>query len=277
MDINNKGINSLDSSPKEISSFYPRIFTIDTSGKIPVIRETVFIEREPSSFFFIAYLFQILVVIIMVQLVYFIWNKVHPKSCKVTMLTLLTIFPLFLSKYVIFIWLIYLFFIFFNFKNRFTLFFYLCNLFNLLYLTILTSQIFLVFCFFANFSIFLPFLIFLISIYFAVLSREIVYFLKDQKFVITKIVEDNCALCNKLLKSDKVMSLSCKCTFHVKCLKGWSRLGNKDFCPFCNGKVVSQVMSVWDKQIEGFLSLLDYAKGGIYLLFVIVLFCRFKE
>lgn len=254
-----------------------KIITLDMHNNIPVIRETVIIEKEPSSHHIIAYLFQVFVILIIIQSVYLIWNKLHPKSCKAVLLSLLALFPLFLSKFVIFIWLIYLFFILIHLKNRFTLLSYLCNLFNFLYLTILISQCFFIFSFFMKFSFFYSFLIFLISVYFAVLSREIVYFLRDQKFVITKISKDNCALCNKQLKSDKVMSLTCECTFHVKCIRGWTRLGNKDFCPFCGGKVVSPAMTNWDRRIEEFLLLLDYAKGGIYLLFVIVLYFKFDE
>lgn len=254
-----------------------RHVTIDMTQDIPVIRDTVIIEREPSQIHYVSFIFQLFLISIICQFIYFIWNKFHPKSCKIACLALLAIFPVFLSTFVIFFWGIYLLLVAMNCKNRFNLLNFLCTLFNFLYVIILVTQVFLLGAFIFNYSVYIPFLTFLISIYFAVLSREIVYYVKDQKFVITKLVEDNCALCNKALNKDKVMSLSCKCTFHVNCIKGWAKIGNKELCPFCNGKVISPMMNKWDKQIEAFLSMLDYAKGGIYLMFMVVFYFRYSD
>ncbi|KAI8373323.1 hypothetical protein BD560DRAFT_328180 [Blakeslea trispora] len=62
-----------------------------------------------------------------------------------------------------------------------------------------------------------------------------------------------------MFSDDPVHQLSCKHTFHEKCIRGWVMIGKKDICPYCKEKVDLKEFkhNPWDTQQQLYLNLLD--------------------
>ena len=60
------------------------------------------------------------------------------------------------------------------------------------------------------------------------------------KFRLQALARDVCAICGEKLCGDEVekqVKLPCDHEFHEFCIRGWSIIGKKETCPYCNEKV----------------------------------------
>ena len=190
-----------------------------------------------------------------------IWRRLHKKSFNIFLFIMIAIFPIvfsyFFNDYIFLIlWLIFI--ISMSYfaklvikrsleknihKKIYNIFKQIFNITNIL---IFTSQFLTIFSFIFLISKFkIALFFFIYSLYFAVLSREIVSNFSQIMATNTGFYskeglpgksETNiiCMLCTEELidRSDDVV-LSCGHKYHKKCIKGWCIIGQNSFCPYC--------------------------------------------
>lgn len=248
---------------------------------IPLIHDTIILEREPSAETLFIFVLKLAIFALIVQSIFFIWTRCHKKSSQAFVLLLLYVFPLFLSWVVLVLWIVYLCVIIYYLRfsrSPYLLFSFVCTFLRGLYIAIFASQVLLLVQFFLRVGIFFPLLVFVISIYFATLSRESVRFLSTIAYLPQSIPKDSCFICIKKLADKTTYTLSCGHSFHSSCIKGWVLIGKKNYCPYCNAHVESMSLSFMEEKFEFFSSLLDYTKNFIvFLLFMYAYFTIYNS
>ena len=125
------------------------------------------------------------------------------------------------------------------------------------------------------------------SLYFGIMSRDLAEMctnriasqmgvgnLKSGELPMRQPRANMCAICGEALlastratasqneraKEERVMVLDCKHQFHESCVRGWTIVGKKDTCPYCNEKVRLRggiLTNPWEKQTVAWGQVLD--------------------
>lgn len=238
---------------------------------IPMIQDTVVIEREPSTTLLFVFFLKLVIMATVVQSFFFLWSRFHKKSSKAFVLVLLYAFPALLSRVMWVLWAVYLAVVVYYVKfakQPYMLFRFFCVFLRSMYVCIFASQVLLLAFFLLRYSITVPLLLFVISVYFSTLSKESVHFLTSVIYLPHTIPKGSCFICIKKI-SKGIYTLSCSHSFHSDCIKGWVLLGKRSYCPHCNEHIGSMNLSFVEEKFEFFNSILDYARNFIvFILFV---------
>ncbi|KAG0437403.1 RING finger protein [Dictyocoela muelleri] len=269
-----------------------RIVTLDKGpGNIPIIRDTTIIETEASFGRILHVIGIILVYSIVIQFLMTIWQRCHKKSCDIVNILVMFFFPptlAFLCKKFIFLemWIFYMSFIVFitslalnrpvrrSTPRKIYLFFH--KLFQIIYFSIASCQIGIVCSFFfkVRFGLGIFLYLFIISIYLGLLSSEVIKILSgkmavntgyySEKGAPTRVLRENlCSLCGDEFYDD--LKLPCEHSYHKACIKGWSFMAKREFCPLCRENIAVKDF-ITDKWMRGeiyFRNFLDIMRNFI--------------
>lgn len=270
--------NDLIPEKRNILSMERHLSIHKTENGIPLIQDTVIIQKQPSNQILFFFSFKLLVFAFVIQSLFYIWSKIHKQSSKIFCLILLYSFPLILPNFIILPWLFYLATIgcYLKFSRQpYILFSFFCSFLRILYVIIFISQLLLVIFFISGINIAVPFLLLLLSIYFAILTKESVMFLKRIVHLPKSIPKESCFICLRQCQKDSY-TLKCDHSFHSNCIRGWILLGKRKHCPYCNAYVNSLNMSFTEEKFEHFSSILDYTKNLIIFVFFLVIYLKFE-
>ncbi|KAG0417702.1 RING finger protein, partial [Dictyocoela roeselum] len=148
----------------------------------------------------------------------------------------------------------------------------------LIYVAIAVNQVGIVISFFCqiNFGIGLFFYLFILSVYLGLLSSEAVRILSgkmatntgyySEKGAPTRILRENlCPLCGDEFYDE--IKLTCGHSYHAACIKGWSFLAKREFCPMCRENVPIKNL-ITDKWMRGEIYFSDFL--GLMRNFIVV-------
>ncbi|TBU03698.1 Ring finger domain-containing protein [Hamiltosporidium magnivora] len=277
-------------------------------GGIPILREIIIIETEASISSILRVLGVLFLYALLFQTVFSLWNKFHKKSCKFTIFGILWLFPPLFSIFV---------------KDY--IFFFLCASYSILilqsvykilkkpmpkkvprdtyklfrslfftsYIGVILGHILVIGSLFKILDLLgLGIIILAISLYFGLLSREIIdvlseimavnlgYYSKDG-MPEKALKNDVCSICDTDFSStsERTHTLVCGHSFHELCIKGWCFISSKEFCPCCREKVdfKSIPADLWQKSELFFSYLLDILRSFIvFCLCVVVMTMYYK-
>lgn len=140
------------------------------------------------------------------------------------------------------------------------------------------------FLFFINYLV-LSLRILFYSLYFAVLSREVILNLSHlmasktgffSKEGIPGLADSTnvCMICtDNLNKEGKILTLSCGHNYHEECVKGWFMIGQNQFCPYCKKGIDTDIFNCnfFDKTMLTFKPIMNFIRSFISF-FIITFF-----
>jgi RING finger protein 121 len=233
-----------------------------------IIRQYIFITKPVGFPDILPFILVLIVYCIIVQFVFTLWKKTHQKSFDIFLLILIFIFPAILifilqDYYFLVMWLghtaylLYLGKIAYGFNSNKNAPKYIYNTFKAIFTVtnhaIFFEQFLVVMSYFFLVKYLLLFFRMLIySIYFAVLSREVIRNLSIVMAKATKFyskegipgrAEDRtkCMICTDDLSSDKIITLSCNHSYHEDCIMGYCVIGNNQCCQFCKQGIKNDI------------------------------------
>lgn len=293
----------LNARPKSFTRF---VEISQTESGIPVIREVIIIQTEPSKSQLVSIFVTFLIYGIIIHVFIALWEKYHPKSCKGILRLILFTLPLILIAFMreYFFLFIYLVFIITVAKVYFLIRQkpirrktprYVYKTFKILtricYASTILTVTLLFVGFFAKIQTLMGFALsnMFYALYFGLLTREMSEFLCSQMAINIgyytvdgvpqkKIGESTCAICDEQLNKS-IISLNCKHSFHEECLKGWIFTGKKNFCPCCKENVdYGKIMTdKWERSENMYSGMLDGMRKGIIFLSMLCVFALFLK
>jgi len=239
--------------------------------EIPVIRQIIFVKAPTTIVDVIPYILLFLVYGLIVQAVFGLWRRFHSRSYDIFVLVaIIACHPavsLFLGSYaplplyVLFLaFMAYLVYTALNFSQKRNSTKLIFRAFSLIFLLTNHSSILLqavlVLFFIFRVDRMLPVLkLMFYSIYYAVLSREIV---RNICLVMARATgyyskegvpgrqqsSTSCMICTlPFTPEEKVFSLRCGHSYHEDCIKGWALVGQNSHCYYCKEPIDNRVFT----------------------------------
>ncbi|KAF7683235.1 RING finger protein [Astathelohania contejeani] len=264
-------------------------------------REIIIIETEASLATVLLVLGRICLLAILFQFICWMWRKAHPKSHRVSVFITLWVFPPFLF-WILGWWNMILLCLFHAIAMGWVLHRAIrrpirrdtprktYGLFRAVFLASslgsMLGQVLTLLSYFGWIPGFQKFFcLFFCSLYFGLLSRELIealsgimatnmgYYSKEgvpEK----QIAPHTCAVCDGDVQTERIHTLNCGHSFHEDCIRGWCLLGKKAFCPCCRETVDTKSLpaKLWQKGEAGYVGLLDFLKESIiFCMFLVIL------
>ncbi|KAI5159137.1 RING finger protein 121/175 [Nematocida ausubeli] len=279
--------------PEQIKNFSKKGHGMDHDRDIIVVKEVIVVTVDNGSASALSSLIALAIVFVGTQIIASVWKKYHPKSFNVVNVATLIFFPFvagLLSKSYLFIsiWAAIVFTHFVAFKDIFMgrrprlLTTNVYNIYRVIFQCSLVVSIIgylmVAFGFFRQIRwmymggvrclMFVLYFTLIIRIGLDIVSSRASGTILPSKAAKTQ--GNVCPLCQMEIV-DKKMTLACKESFHVNCIKNWKILGKKDTCPSCKEKVdLSEIeMNPWQKNEYLFTKFLDFTGNLIFAYAVI--------
>ncbi|ELA41048.1 uncharacterized protein VICG_01930 [Vittaforma corneae ATCC 50505] len=244
------------------------------SARVSIITQVVVVKAPTTIIDVVPYVLVFLVYGLMVQVVFALWKKFHEKSYNYFILSaILACLPsisFFFGNYAV----LFLYFLFISFmgylvytalnfsqkKNGPRIIF---RAFKMIFLVTNHATVLLQFCLIVFFVTGINRMLAILklmsySIYFAVLSREIVrniciFMAKTTGYYSKEGIpgkKENSALCmictlpfDQSSALEKVFSLKCGHSYHEDCIKGWALIGQNNCCYYCKEGIDNKVFT----------------------------------
>lgn len=268
--------------------------------EVRVVNRVIFISRPVTIRDVLPFVFVAVVYAIVSQAIFSIWKKFHEKSFNIFLLGLIVAFPptlmyivedhIFLYSWIIFdVYLLYLAKVAFGFNTdkdapktvyrSFKRIFAVTN-----HATVVLQLLTLLFFFLGSNYMLVSLRGMVYSIYFAVLSREVV---KNLSMLMAQATgyyskegipgrtdtSSRCMVCTGEL-SGKTVTLGCGHTYHKDCIMGYCIIGNNNHCQFCKHGVDNKIFEqdYWIKS-ELFIRPLMNTMRSCISFFIVMMGC----
>ncbi|WUR03640.1 RING finger protein 121 [Vairimorpha necatrix] len=266
----------------------------------------IFIQTEPTIIDFIPFIFSMLIYALVVQTGCVIVKKCSTRFYNILVFLTLMLAPPFILLYTGFLMFPFLWALFVLpmsvlyykinkkplHKNMPRMIF---NIFkNLFFITnigicALQSFTILSFFFFSSYIV-SSFLSLLTIVYFALLSRELVFLFSETMASNTGFYsregipqrnnnESLCMICTKVFdNSEPIHTLICNHNFHETCIKGWTMIAKKKSCPYCKKGVDLDTFSkdIWYQSEIWFYPLIEALRSGIVFVFILIVIIFYR-
>lgn len=243
---------------------------------------------------------------LIIQTILGIWKKVHSKSHDLFLLFLVVVLPPIFQIYFkdsIFcvLWAVFISFMCSCLKKALAnpmdketpkhLYKTFRRLFLCSYAAITIGQFGTIFSFLIFLNTLIPSLRLLFySVYFAVLSREVILNLSHlmasktgffSKEGIPGLADSNnvCMICtDNLTKEGGILTLSCGHNYHGECIKGWFMIGQNQFCPYCKKGIDKDIFNCnfWEKTMLTFKPIMNFIRSFISFFIIIFFYLMIK-
>jgi RING finger protein 121/175 len=278
----------------------------NNQAHVRVITRVIFLEKPVTIADFIPFIIVFFLYGLMVHMVFTAWKKIHKRSFNIFLLALVVIFPpslTFITRRSLFfvIWVFFIFYMLFCLSKVIRtpitkdtpkqIYMSFRIIFRITYSLIILGQLLSV----GFFLFYMPWLmnglcLLFYSLYFAVLSREVVLNLSQMmasntgffsKEGVPGRTENNkvCMICTGDFElNQKVITLNCGHHYHVECIRGWCMIGQNTFCPYCKKGVDLSFFEVnlWEKTELSFRPLMNMLRSSIAFFIVIAGFLVYK-
>ncbi|OAG30504.1 RING finger protein 121 [Nematocida sp. ERTm5] len=279
--------------PDDPHTFGRRDYPMDGERDIIVVKEVIVIKVDDGSSTAVNSIIMLAIVFVGTQILASVWKKYHSKSFNVVNISTLVWFPFItglLSKSYFFIsvWLLIAFAHLVAFKDVFmgrrpkVLSTNVYNIYRAIFqcsliISILGYLMVAVGFFKENRKLYsggVRCLMFVL--YYSLIIRiglDIVSERASGTILPSKTAKTQgnlCPMCQQELTGKKI-TLGCKESFHINCIKNWKILGKKDFCPSCKERVdLSEIeMNPWQKNEYLFTKFLDFT-GNLISAYAVV-------
>ncbi len=275
-------------------------------GNYHVITKIVFLPMPITLSDIFPFVLTLFVYALFVQFLLAIWKKLHGASYKILQVFLVLSFPFFLfyftGDYIILgFWMFYICLIVFcmmkihmshmTYKIPKRIFKIFKNIFFITNIAMLLGHLFIFLSFFVFIStVKYSFRFFIYSVYISVLSREIIlnlshimvsksgYFSKEG----CPSISDTTGLCmictENFSEKHSIISLQCNHSYHEECIRGWSIIGQNNFCPYCKNGIDKAFFKLdfWDKIDLPFKPLMNFVRSSILFLIILCLYLTYS-
>ncbi|KAH9386379.1 RING finger protein 121/175 [Nematocida major] len=265
----------------------------ENNREVIVVREIIVVNGENTGAEVVNSLIALGIVFVGTQIVSSLWKRYHPKSFGIVSVATLLLFPLFMgvlarSYFFICAWLFVAFVHLVVFQDVFMgrrpklLTTNVYNVYRVIFQASLVASIagylMVAYGFFKRspgvYSRGMSSLLY--TLYFTLITRTCLDIVSDRTSgailpsKAAKTQSTQCPMCQESLGSKKI-TLECRESFHIDCIKNWKILGKKDTCPSCKEKVDlgSVEMNPWQKNEYLFTKFLDFT-GNLILAYAVI-------